>query len=471
MKALILSMLVLTIAFFSNAQNVTIPDTAFLYALIDEGVDTNGDSLISYAEAEAVTSLDVGGLYICNLDFCGTTGKISNLKGIEAFINLESLSIQANKIDNLDLSMNRDLTYLDCHMSQLDSLDVSDNIALSHLDCGYNGLTSLDVSDNIALSYLSCCYNQKLTSLDLSKNNALSYLDCSFIHILTSLDITNCTALTVLNCRDNQLTSLDISDCTALIKLYCSNNRLTSLNVSDYTALSHLSCVRNYLTSLDITNCTALIDMRCFENQLTNLDVSDCNALTKLYCSDNQLNSLDVSASTALSELNCRNNQLTSLDISDCTALKSLDCEGNQLTSLDVSNNTALQLLYLGDMPTLYKVCVWEMPFPPGGVRVYIAGSPNVQFNTDCVVNIPNAYKENNTINIYPNPSDDLINIEIENINNVTIEIYNVSGNLIFSKTLNSKVEKIDISGLSMGMYFVKVRQENNIKVEKLIVF
>ena len=40
---------------------VSIPDTAFLYALIDEGVDINGDSLISYAEAEDVIILDVSG--------------------------------------------------------------------------------------------------------------------------------------------------------------------------------------------------------------------------------------------------------------------------------------------------------------------------------------------------------------------------------------------------------------------------
>ena len=40
--------------YFSNecgANLVSIPDRAFLYALIEEGVDTNGDSLISYSEA------------------------------------------------------------------------------------------------------------------------------------------------------------------------------------------------------------------------------------------------------------------------------------------------------------------------------------------------------------------------------------------------------------------------------------
>ena len=38
---------------------VQIPDTAFLYALIDDGVDSNGDSLISFEEAETIMALSV----------------------------------------------------------------------------------------------------------------------------------------------------------------------------------------------------------------------------------------------------------------------------------------------------------------------------------------------------------------------------------------------------------------------------
>jgi len=40
--------------------------------------------------------------------------------------------------------------------------------------------------------------------------------------------------------------------------------------------------------------------------------------------------------------------------------------------------------LDLSHMPTLYKVCVWEMPFPPAGVSVYTDDSPNIYFTTDC---------------------------------------------------------------------------------------
>ena len=253
--------------------------------------------------------------------------------------------------------------------------------------------------------------------------------------------------------------------------LICSGNQLTSLDVSKNTVLESIGCGSNKITSLDVSKNSDLRSLNCEINQLTNLDVSNNTALEGLYCSINQLTSLDVLNNTALTYLGCGYNQLTSLDVSNNKSLRYLLCNRNQITNLDISNNTSLVNLDLSYMPTLYEVCVWEMPFPPAGVEVDTDGSPNVYFTTDCVTNIPSEYTANSTIDIYPNPSDDIINIEIENINNATIEIYNISGRLVFSKALNSRIEKIDISGLLEGMYFVKVRQENNVGIEKLIIY
>jgi hypothetical protein len=50
---------------------------------------------------------------------------------------------------------------------------------------------------------------------------------------------------------------------------------------------------------------------------------------------------------------------------------------------LDVSNNTSITSLSIMEMPSLYKICVWEMPIPTG-VDVFMDGSPNVYFTTDC---------------------------------------------------------------------------------------
>jgi hypothetical protein len=435
MKTIILSLLVITMACISFAQNVNIPDAHFKNALISAGVDINDDGEISYTECEAIKKLDV------------SQQVISDMTGIEAFVNLDTLF---------------------CVYNQLTSLDVSGCTALTSLNCWGNQLTNLDVTNNTALFSLYCLGNQ-LTSLDIANNTALEYLYCKG-NQLTSLDVTNNTALIDLECYDNQLTSLDVSHNTALKYLSCSINQLTSLDVSKNTALRYLDCFDNQLTNLNVSACTALINLGCFSNHLKSLDVSGCTSLTVLYCSINQLTSLDVSGRIALKELLCSVNQLTSLDVTNNTALIELVCFSNQLTSLDVSKNTALEYLDISLMPDLYKVCVWEMPFPPANVYVNITDSPNVYFTTDCLTDIQGDYKENSTINIFPNPSDDIINIEIENIHNGIIEIYNVNGTLIFNKVLNSESEKIDISSFSSGLYFVKVKQDRNVFVEKVVV-
>jgi N-acetylneuraminic acid mutarotase len=151
-------------------RSVTIPDTAFLYALIEEGVDTNEDSLISYAEAEAILSLDV------------RESGISDMTGMEAFINLDSLICSENQIDSLDVSNNTALKLLDCSVNQLASLDVSENAALTSLLCSNNQLTTLDVSKNIALEVLGCDGNQ-LTSLDISNNNLIGSGDFDYTEL------------------------------------------------------------------------------------------------------------------------------------------------------------------------------------------------------------------------------------------------------------------------------------------------
>jgi hypothetical protein len=127
---------------------VDIPDGEFLNALMDFNIDTSGDGLISYAEAEAVTYLD--------LDRFSENEKISDMTGIEGFVNLETLILAGNNLITLDLSENRKLVHL----------DISANY---HLE-------SLDVTGNRELSYLNNYYNYSMVSLDLSSNSKLDTL-------------------------------------------------------------------------------------------------------------------------------------------------------------------------------------------------------------------------------------------------------------------------------------------------------
>jgi Leucine-rich repeat (LRR) protein len=113
---------------------VTITDDNFLTALIKRGVDKNSDSIISNDEAAEITFLDVG------------SHNISDLKGIEAFVNLDTLDCSDNQLTSLDLSNNTALILLSCSDNQLTSLDVSNNTSLTYLE----------VSIRCNASFLSC---------------------------------------------------------------------------------------------------------------------------------------------------------------------------------------------------------------------------------------------------------------------------------------------------------------------------
>ena len=108
--------------------------------------------------------------------------------------------------------------------------------------------------------------------------------------------------------------------------------------------------------------------------EVTFLDVSYCN-ISDLKGIEGFIN---------MNSLYCNYNKLTSLDVSNNTALTELYCHDNQLTSLNLTNNTAINYLGLMSLPSLYKVCVWTMPFPPDGVTVATIDSPNVYFTMEC---------------------------------------------------------------------------------------
>lgn len=167
--------------FRGYSQTISIPDTAFLHALIQAGADTSGDSLISQEEAEAVTELDL------------SYRAVMDLTGIEAFVNLDEFDCSYTQVPGLDLSQNTLITDLNCSGLGLISLDVSNLPLLEWLACRNNDLTSLDVSGNPQLTGLYIEDNE-LTFLDVTTNLELTYLRCR-ANLFTSLDITNNTAI------------------------------------------------------------------------------------------------------------------------------------------------------------------------------------------------------------------------------------------------------------------------------------
>jgi len=389
------------------SQTVTIPDANFLSALINEGVDTNNDGQISTTEAEAVTVLEIEGSY-------DSPDNITDMSGIEAFVNLTKLDCSENQISYLSISDNPLLIDMDCSYNQITNLDLSNNSSIIELDCTANPLLSLDVSSCPDLKILYCsatcsfpgCWGGNFTGLDVSKNLLLEELSCG----------------------GHQLSHMDISKNTELTKLFVDFNNLTSLDASNNVKLTNLSCTRNDLSSLDVSSCTELVTLYSSSNQLTNIDVSNNYKLERM----------------------------------------SLD--SNLLSKLDISLNTSLSHLYLGDMPTLFDVCVWTDPFPIDGIQVDTSGSPNVNFTTEgCLgitaLNLPK-HKE---ILIYPNPVYEILTIEVEQSEIYTVEVNSINGQLIFRTEMEASSRQLDISSFNKGVYFLTVRAKGFVKTEMIV--
>lgn len=338
---------------FSNEceEFVYIADANFEQALIDLGWDNESESIngrILRSDAEAVTSLDVSDPEN-NSELPKVHAKISDLTGIEAFVNLTHLDCEYNLITNLDVTKNIALTELVCQQNHLTSLDVSQNTSLVFLMCGHNQLTGLDVSQNTALTSLYCDFNQ-ITSLDVSHNTLLRSLHC-WDNQITSIDVRRNLQLQYLNFRENQLTSLDVSQNTALRQLYCLRNQLSSIDVSQNTALYKLWCNGNQLKSLDVTKNIALIELICDFNELTSLDVSQNTLLSRLICRVNNLTELDITNNTVLTNLDCHYNELISLDLrnGNNSILTTLNASNNNLSCISVDDEGADHSGWVGD--------------------------------------------------------------------------------------------------------------------------
>lgn len=75
-----------------------------------------------------------------------------------------------------------------------------------------------------------------------------------------------------------------------------------------------------------------------------------------------------------------------------------------------------------------------------------------------------------NGILIYPNPASSYITLDLPtNINNATVSIYNIHGQLQTHTTTNKPQTTIDLDGLTNGVYLVEVASDNKVRRQMFI--
>ncbi len=75
-------------------------------------------------------------------------------------------------------------------------------------------------------------------------------------------------------------------------------------------------------------------------------------------------------------------------------------------------------------------------------------------------------------INIYPNPCNDIVYIQFKSsVEIVNIEIYNISGQIVYDKQCDMKGNiELDLNSLNKGIYFIKFTTDKGTSVRKLIL-
>ncbi|WP_316636145.1 leucine-rich repeat domain-containing protein [uncultured Flavobacterium sp.] len=383
-----------------------IPDSAFEQKLIDLGIDKDGLN-------GKITTADISTITYLDL----SNSNITDLTGIEKFTALTYLDCNSNNIKTIDVSKNKSLTKLALHGNQLTSLDVTANTQLYNLTFSMNQISTIDLSQNKNLHYLIADRNL-LSNIDLSANNELEIL-------------------------------------------YCGNNNLTALNLSNLVNLTFLDCGLNNLRQLNLSTNTKLTELFCYNDQLTSLDLSTNVLLKTLNATANQLTTLDLSHNPLLTLVFLELNPLTSLNVQN----------GNNVNFIlpSKTNKKASAALYTSFLKNKSLSCIQVDNVEYSNANWANIKEPNATYSSTCKsLGIEDSVFDK--VVVYPNPTKGEINI-----NNATLEkatVYNTLGQLVRSFTLSSTNtnHKIDLTGLSKGVYYIYLINQDAASVKKVIV-
>ena len=468
---------------------------------LDLSQNTNLEFL--FCHGNAITSLDVTQNTNLKRLFCND----NSLSSIDVNINtlLERLDFSNNLVSNVDLSLNTALTHLLCTQTALSALDLSNNSSLDFFNCSNNSLNSLNIANgnNSNFSFYNSSSNSTLSCIQVD-NVAYSTTNWTNVDVASSFS-TNCpspctvaipdanfkaylvgnTAINTngdteiqcseasaftgtINCPASAIFDLTgIEAFTSLTELSCSVNSLTSLDVSSNISLISLYCYSNSLTSLDVSNVTSLQTLQCNDNFLTSISVSQNTQLTTLWCQENSIANIDVTQNIALTNFACGNNLLSSLDVTLNTALTKLYCDNNTLTALNVANgnNSNFSDFIANNNPNLTCIQVDDVNY---STTNWTSIDAIASFSLDCNGGVGVNEVADVQFNIYPNPVQNKLFIEIAELSVIEMTILDLSGKVIKTIT-NNNAQSIDVSNLNQGVYILKIHTENGVSTNRFI--
>lgn len=236
-----------------TAQFTYLPDPAFEAALVALGINNAADAAlgrISTSAAMQVTQLSIaaGDVSTYGANAYSTSGinLIHDVTGIESFVNLETLRLENQRINSINLTNLTQLHFLSLWGDPIVAIDLTGNPLLQTLGLSETGLSTLDLTHQSALIELDI---QNITRPPYTTGNGTNVVGFS------SIDLSQQANLQRLHVSNNNFTSLNLVANRALMELWADNNRIANVNIAGYADLNYIILNNNQLVgTLDITD-------------------------------------------------------------------------------------------------------------------------------------------------------------------------------------------------------------------------
>jgi len=374
-------------------------------------------------------------------------------------------------------------------------LDGSGNLTITTTDIN-NG--SVDNCSAVTLSLSQStfnCTNQGLNTIILYGEDTYGNIDsCSMdimINVSNVVSIDN-LILTDLLCKDS---------CNATIEVINNGgdefsidgglttqltNSFSTLCANDYTVLvtSTDGCMTSMATTINnpigISASFAVINETCLNDSIGEIDMTVSGGVTPyLFDWDND-EAGDNDDSEDLTNLPGGTYSVTITDNNLClVAADTTLIAGIHIDlSYSVTANTITSNYPFGnfewmdctDNSILSNETNFSYTANQNGVYAAIISTLGCFDTTECIAISGLGFEENSsvTFNIFPNPTNGNITLNLSSSLNALVEIIDMNGKIINSKHMNTETNYFDLSGFENGIYFVKVKTNTELITKKI---
>ena len=204
----------------------------------------------------------------------------------------------------------------------------------------------------------------------------------------------------------------------------------------------------------DLNQLINLKKLKLFETNITRISHLGITGLEELWVANlNYIKNINISDLPNIKKLL----------ITDCYVLDSLNIKNGSIVP-DPFDPLQFSLFYTD---SIRYACVDDILEEYNVVAKHMV--ENAEPTTQCEVVLSMSEAQNEVIKFYPNPTNGIIHFD--DVNTIKhIKIYNVVGGLV--RQVSEKMEKVDLSNLKKGVYFIAISDINNtISTIKLILY